>query len=463
MPFHLIARAKANTVPITALAAADYGGWLKGRPKRVRAWLKATGYIGEDGTHALLPGAGGRLEGVVFCHRPDGEMWSWSGLAEALPGGSYRIDGELPQPAANRAALGWALAGYAFTRYGKPAPSIPDLVWPAGADRPRIIGALEANFLVRDLINTPAGDMGPSQLAAAARALAGEHRAKVKVIAGDGLLKSNYPAIHAVGRAAADPPCLIDLTWGDARRPRVSVVGKGVCFDSGGLDLKTANTMKLMKKDMGGGAHAIGLAHMIMSAGLPVRLRMLVPAVENAVAGNAYHPLDVVRTRKGLTVEIGNTDAEGRVVLSDCLHEASLEKPALLIDFATLTGAARVALGAELPAMFCNDEALAAALLAKAEATADRLWRMPLHAPYRRHIDSKVADLSNTGDSPHGGAITAALFLQSFVGEGVPWVHLEIMGWNTSSRPGRPEGGEAMGVRAAYALVAERFGAARRA
>ncbi len=458
MPYHLIDRARAGTVAITVIAPRDYRRWLKGQAKRTRQWLKTTGFGGEEGQHAVLPATDGKLAGVVFCQPADGEMWSWSGLAARLPKGSYKIGGTLDRPAANRAALGWAMAGYAFTRYGKSERRTADLVWPADADRARVTAAIEATFFVRDLINTPAGDMGPSQLAEEARTLAQTHGAKVSVIAGDKLLSSNYPAIHAVGRAAADAPCLIDLTWGDGRAPKVTLVGKGVCFDSGGLDLKPAGYMKLMKKDMGGGAHALGLAHMIMAAGLDVRLRVLVPAVENAVAGNAYRPLDVVRTRKGLTVEIGNTDAEGRVVLSDALHEASLETPELLIDFATLTGAARVALGTELPAMFCNDDKLAAALLAKAETAGDPMWRMPLHAPYLSKLASKVADLNNVGDSPHGGAITAALFLESFVARKVKWVHLDIMGWNLATRPGRPEGGEAMGMRAVYALIAERYG-----
>lgn len=458
MPYHLIDRARAGTVPITVVAPSQYKRWLKGQNKRNRQWLKATGFGGEEGQHAVLPAADGKLAGVIFCQPPDGEIWPWSALSDQLPKGSYKIDGPLLQPAANRAALGWAMSGYAFTRYGKRERRVADLVWPADAEQARITAAIEATFFVRDLINTPAGDMGPSQLAEEARTLARAHKAKISVIAGDKLLGANYPAIHAVGRAAADPPCLIDLTWGDARAPKLTLVGKGVCFDTGGLDLKPASYMQLMKKDMGGGAHALGLAHMIMAARLNVRLRVLVPAVENAVAGNAYRPLDVVRTRKGLTVEIGNTDAEGRVVLSDALFEASLEGPDLLIDFATLTGAARVALGAELPAMFCNDEAISASLLAKADAAGDPVWRMPLHAPYRRMIDSKVADLNNVSEGPHGGAITAALFLQEFVGKGVKWVHLDIMGWNRATRAGRPEGGEAMGMRAAYALIAERFG-----
>ena len=458
MPYNLIARARASTTAITVIDPSHYRNWLKGQANRTRQWLKATGFGGGEGQHSTLPSADGKLAGVVFCQPADGQIWPWSRLAVDLPHGSYRIDGMLDGSTANRAALGWAMASYVFTRYGKPQGRIGNLVWPAGAEQAQVIAAIEATFLVRDLINTPAADMGPSQLAEEAHTLAQTHGAKVTVIVGDDLLGANYPAIHAVGRAASDPPCLIDLIWGDERAPKVTLVGKGVCFDSGGLDLKPANHMKLMKKDMGGGAHVLGLAHMIMAAHLNVRLRVLVPAVENAVGSNAYRPLDVIRTRKGLTVEIGNTDAEGRVVLSDALHEASIERPALLIDFATLTGAARVALGTDLPAMFCNDEELALALLNKSDEANDPMWRLPLYTPYSREINSKVADLNNVGNSPYGGAITAALFLKFFVSKDVKWAHFDIMGWNLATRAGRPEGGEAMGMRAAYELIAERFG-----
>jgi len=305
---------------------------------------------------------------------------------------------------------------------------------------------------VRDLINTPAGDLGPAELATAARKLAKAHGGRLSVIAGDALLKRNYPAIHAVGRASAKAPRLIDLRWG-RRGPKVTLVGKGVCFDSGGLDLKSAAGMKLMKKDMGGAAHVLGLASMVMAAGLPLRLRVLVPAVENSVSGDAFRPLDVLETRKGLTVEVGNTDAEGRLVLCDALAESSREKPDLLIDFATLTGAARVALGTGLPALFCNDEALAGTLLGHGLARHDPLWRLPLHRPYRASLDSPVADLNNISDGPYGGAITAALFLEAFVGDGVPWAHVDLMAWNTGASPGRPQGGEAMGLRAVYGAI----------
>jgi leucyl aminopeptidase len=327
--------------------------------------------------------------------------------------------------------------------------------------------AVTAATLTRDLINTPAADMLPDGLEKAARDLASRHGAAVAVITGDALLAQNYPLIHAVGRASSVAPRLIDLTWsptsaGAVSAPKVTLVGKGVCFDSGGLDLKPASGMALMKKDMGGAATVLGLAHMIMAAKLPLRLRVLVPAVENAVAGNAFRPGDVLKTRKGISVEIGNTDAEGRLVLADALAEASAENPALLIDCATLTGACRTALGPDVPGLFVDDEALAADVLAAAKAAYDPLWRLPLYAPYRKMLDSKVADINNAGDSPFAGAITAGLFLKEFVGapggNSIPWLHIDTYGWNPSDRPGRPAGGEALGQRARFGLIRKRFG-----
>ncbi len=460
MPHNLIARAPAACVPITVVAAPAYDDWHAAAAKSTRRWLQSLGYGGEPEKPALIPGDDGALSRVLFVAPPAADLWTWSGLAAALPPGSYRIADKLTAAAAGDVALGWALAGYEFSRYRKPQRSIPDLVWPAGADRGAVIAAVEAVCLVRDLVTTPAEDMGPSQLAAAARALARRHKATVRVTAGDQLLKQNYPAIHAVGRASDDPPRLIDLSWGAADDPKLTLVGKGVCFDTGGLDLKAAANMLLMKKDMGGAAHVLGLASMIMAAKLPVRLRVLIGAVENAVAGNAYHPMDVLTMRNGMTVEVGNTDAEGRLVLADCLVRACEEQPELLVDFATLTGAAKVALGPELPAVFTNDDAFAVSLAALGDGIADPVWRLPLHAGYRSMLDSTVADISSTGNSGFGGAITAALFLSEFVADDIPWAHLDIMAYNNRSRPGRPEGGEAMGMRTVYAAIAQRFGKA---
>ena len=311
---------------------------------------------------------------------------------------------------------------------------------------------------MRDLINTPAADLLPGGLYESARSLAARFGAECSSLAGDDLLANGYPAIHAVGRASADPPRLIDLRWGDPAAPRVTLAGKGVCFDTGGLDLKPASGMRLMKKDMGGAAHVLGLARLVMSAELPVRLRVLIPAVENAVAGNAYRPGDVLATRAGVTVEVDNTDAEGRIVLCDALTEAVREKPDALIDFATLTGAARIALGPDLPALFSNDDDLAGGLARCAEEVRDPLWRLPLHRPYDELLKSQVADVANAASSPQAGAITAALFLRRFVPDGTPWAHFDLMAWNARARPGRPVGGEAMALRATWAWLEGRYG-----
>ena len=450
-----------TAVALIPLDKAAFADWLAGLPESRRAWVIAANFTAESGAVCPMPGDDGRLTAVLVGLGDDDDPWAFAALPAKLPPGLYRLARPIERRAAEWATLGWQLATYAFRRYksGEAKPW-PRLVWPDNADRAAVLRAAEAIALVRDLINTPAADLGPAELAAAAEALAKRHGASLRVIVGEGLLAENFPAIHAVGRAAAHhrQPRLIDLAWGETDAPKVTLVGKGVCFDSGGLDLKPSSNMKLMKKDMGGAAHVLGLASMIMAAGLPVRLRVLIPAVENAVAGDSMRPLDVLSTRKGVTVEIGNTDAEGRLILADALWEAASESPALLIDVATLTGAARTALGPDLPALFANDDRLAADLLAAGEAEGDPLWRLPLFKPYRRMLDSKVADLTNASDSPHAGAITAALFLQEFVPAGIPWVHLDIMAWNAASRPGRPEGGEAIGLRALHALIADRFG-----
>ena len=454
MPDYLSARSGATAIPLTLLAESELAAWLRKQPAKVKAWVKSSGFKAKAGSLCLLPGAKGALSGALAGIDWDEGLWSAAGLPTSLPEGQYKLE---PEPSAERStavALGWWLGCYRFARYKKAESKPAVLAWPKSADRAAVTGTAEAVFLVRDLVNTPANDLGPAELAEAAKALAKRHQAKATVIVGEQLLKRGYPAIHAVGRASSRAPRLIDLRWG-SKGPKVTLVGKGVCFDSGGLDLKPSSGMLMMKKDLGGAAQVLGLAHMIMAAGLKLRLRILVPAVENSVSGDAYRPLDVLQTRKGLTVEIGNTDAEGRIILCDALAEAGRDKPDLLIDFATLTGAARVALGTDLPALFCNDGALAEKLLAHGVAQRDPLWRMPLHGPYRKLLDSPVADLSSTGRRPFGGAITAALFLAEFVEAKTPWVHIDLMAWNLSAQPGRPVGGEAMGVRAAYALIAE--------
>ena len=451
----------AGAIPVAVLIKGRLPAWLAEAPERESNWLTAIGFSAEQGKLALVPADNGRLARVLVGlgegSGPGCGMWALAGLPEALPEGSYRL--ETPPDGADptRLALGWALATYAFTSYRVKKATETALVWPDGADRGRVERLARGVFLARDLANTPAGDLGPAELAAEAVRVAKAAGAKHRVTVGDELLTENFPTIHAVGRAAAQPPRLVDIVWGEAGAPKVTLVGKGVCFDTGGLDLKTASGMRLMKKDMAGAAIVLGLAQAIVDANLPVRLRVLLPLVENAVSGNAVHPMDIVHTRKGLTVEIGNTDAEGRLILCDALAEAATEKPALLIDMATLTGAARVALGPELAALFCNNEELAQGLLDAARTEEDPMWRMPLWRPYRKMIDSKIADLNNVSESPHAGAVTAALYLQEFVEPDIPWAHLDVMAWNPQSRPGRTEGAEATALRALYAYIDQRF------
>jgi leucyl aminopeptidase len=452
-----LTESSAGALPLLPLDKTELRAWLAKAPKPTRAWIEANGFDAAAGLICMLPGNDGKVARVLAGIDVE-DPWSWAQVAAKLPKGSYRIEGVLGTKQASWAALAWALSGYRFDRY-KPAAkrAIAKLVWPKGADRAEVESAARAICWVRDLVNTPASDLGPAELADAAGELARRHKASFRTIVGDALLAKNYPAIHAVGRASSRPPRLIDFTWGNVRAPKVTLVGKGVVFDSGGLDLKPSAGMRIMKKDMGGAAHALALASMIMDAKLKVRLRVLIPAVENAVSGNAMRPLDVIATRAGKSVEIGNTDAEGRLILADCLTEAETEKPELLIDFATLTGAARVALGPDLPALFSNDDKLADALLAAGKAEADPMWRLPLWPPYRKWLDSKVAEINSTGESAFAGPITAALFLSDFVSPATPWAHFDLFAWNPSARPGRPEGGEAMTIRAIYRMLAERY------
>ena len=461
MPFALIDAAAAPAVPVTLVAPDTVTNTLSALPEAQRQWAGANGFRGEAGSLMVLPGSTGAIAGVLVGWNPSEPIWALGGLSEVLPVGSYALATALPRDPASRVALGWAMGAYAFTRYKRRSRASAELVWPAEADRAEVERLARGICLTRDLINTPAEDMGPAELASAAETIARERGASCKVLVGDALLQNNYPMIHAVGRGSARAPRLMDLTWGDPAAPKVTLVGKGVCFDSGGLDLKTAQGMRMMKKDMGGAATLLGLASVIMEAGLPVRLRLLIPAVENFVSGTSFRPLDVIRTRKGLTVEVGNTDAEGRLILCDALAEADSEQPALLIDAATLTGAARVALGPDLPALFTHDDGLAAALLAAGSAESDPFWRMPLWRPYRKLLESKVADLNNVSESGFAGAVVAALYLADFVAPTTPWAHIDTYAWNAATRPGRPEGGEALGLRALYTAIKAKFAPVR--
>ena len=381
-----------------------------------------------------------------------------SALPTALPPGTYRIADDGLEVPAEAAALSWELGGYTFDAYKatRREPATLQLAPGVAAERGLMLATAIAS--VRDLVNTPAEHLGPEELGAGVKLVAKQHGAKVKETVGDALLKANFPAIHAVGRAAVRAPRLIELTWGNPKHPKLSIVGKGVCFDSGGLDLKSADGMRLMKKDMGGAANALGLAQMVMALKLPVRLQLLIPAVENAVAGNAFRPGDVFRTRSGLHIEIGNTDAEGRVILCDALAYAAESKPALIIDLATLTGAARVALGPALPALFCRDTALARELMDSGLALQDPLWHLPLWDGYHAGIESPIADIVNTGRNAMGGAINAALFLADFVPRDLPWLHIDLFSWNDQARPGRPVGGEAQTLRTLLQWLERRFG-----
>jgi leucyl aminopeptidase len=442
--------------PLWTVPASHYPAWLGRQSAHIRTWLEGSGFEAKPGACALLPGQDGAPAGALVVLSQPAEPWDVAAAHARLPEGDWRLDPGEADLDASQAALGWALASYRFDRYRKRDTKPRRLAIDAdAAGRAGIVA--EAVWLARDLINTPAADLGPAELADAAQTVATRFGAACRTTVGNDLLQEDYPAIFAVGQASPRAPRVVDLTWGEANAPRVSLVGKGVCFDTGGLDLKNSAGMLLMKKDMGGAAVTLGLAQAIMAAKLPVRLRLLIGAVENSVAGNAFRPGDVLRTRKGLTVEIGNTDAEGRLVLCDLLAEADREKPDLLIDCATLTGAARVALGPDLPALFTPDDRLAADLLAAGAAAFDPLWRLPLHHGYRELIDSPIADINNAGAGGMAGSITAALFLAAFVEHTSAWAHLDLYAWNQKDRPGRPKGGEASALRALLTAIERRF------
>ncbi|MDE1885091.1 MAG: leucyl aminopeptidase family protein [Xanthomonadaceae bacterium] len=419
-------------------------------------WVEASGFRADPGTFCPLPDTKGQLRAVLVGVAQGNDVHALSALPNALPVGDFRLTGMGLELDPLRAALGWGLGAYRFARYRKAARTPANLLVDVGT-LGRVVPLLDGIARVRDLVNTPTQDLGPAELTAEVAALARRHRAKFREWAGVALLKANFPTIHAVGRGSHREPRLAELTWGDARAPHLVLVGKGVCFDTGGLDLKTSDGMRWMKKDMGGAAHAIALADLVMRAKLPVRLTVLIPAVENAVSGEAYRPGEVIRTRAGVTVEVDNTDAEGRLILCDALAYAVEKKPDLILDFATLTGAARVALGPELPALFANRDDLAQAALDAGEREADPLWRLPLWRPYARLLESSIADIANAGPSRHAGAITAALYLQHFVPDAQAWMHVDVYAWNDTDRPGRPKGGEAQGLRAVFAMLKERY------
>lgn len=458
-------RGSNNSIALWLLHEDEIEGWGAGLAPLARQWLAEQNFKAEKHRVVLLPDSDGGIScAAAGLGKRQGELslWHAAGLAERLPARRFRLAQEFGAAEATQLALGFAYGTYRFDRYRSSKNEMASLDPPSNADMSYVAHAAEALRMARDWINTPAADFGPPQLAAAARQLADRHQAGFKEWIGPDLLSANFPAIHAVGRASSEAPRLLELRWvppgGDAY-PRVTLIGKGVCFDSGGLDIKPSSGMALMKKDMGGAAVALSLAHLLMCVKIRARLRVLVPAVENAVSGNAYRPGDVLATRKGLTVEVGNTDAEGRLILCDVLAFADAEHPALIIDFATLTGAARVALGPELPALFGNEERVVDELARAASAEHDPLWPMPLWAGYEDELASKIADLNNVASSTFAGAIFGALFLKRFVTES-PWVHIDLYAWNSKDRPGRGVGGEAQAVRGVYRYLVERFGIA---
>jgi leucyl aminopeptidase len=451
--------APAKAIPITFASKGNWDAIKQALPAEARQFAEANGFAAKPGKCLILPAPDGMIAGVIFGIEEDGakshDPFRAGALPGLLPAGTYRF-ANAPHDA-RLAALAFALGSYRFARYRKADNPEVRLVPPDGVDAAELARMAEAAFLARDLINTPSNDMGPAELESAARDVAKRFGAKFGCIEGHEL-KQNFPLIHAVGMASTRSPRLIDFTWGDAAHPKVTLVGKGVCFDTGGLDLKPSSGMLLMKKDMGGAANVLALAQMVMDAGLKVRLRVLIPAVENAVAGNAFRPLDIFKSRKGITVEIGNTDAEGRLILADALALADEEKPELLVDLGTLTGAARTALGPDLPPFYTNDETLASDVARLARQENDPLWRMPLWPAYDSWLDSKVANITNAPSGAFAGSIVCALFLQRFVEAATSWLHVDLYGWTPSAKPGRPEGGECQAARAIYRLLSERYG-----
>jgi leucyl aminopeptidase len=441
---------------IDVIRAAVFDDWFARQSERVRALAVAGQFKAKPGDMLIVPGETGGDWSVALGAAEHESVWSLAGAAAKLPEGTYRLTGA----ALGDAALGWLLSHYRFARYLAKGDPVPQriMLTTEPATIAHHVQLASATALVRDLVNTPAADMGPADLQAAAQSLAAAHGATVTITKGHDL-EAGYPMIHAVGQAAEKQhaPRLIELEWGNPTHPRIAIIGKGITFDSGGLNIKPGGSMRLMKKDMGGAAHALALSKLIMEARLSVRLHMLIPAAENAIAGNAFRPGDILSSRAGLTVEIDNTDAEGRLVLGDALTKAGEGKPEIMLDFATLTGAARVALGPDLPAMFCNDHGLADALSKASVAVHDPIWRLPLWSGYEDMLKSDVADMANSAEGGMAGAVTAALFLRKFVPSGVTWAHFDTFAWRPAPKPGRPKGGDALGLRAAYQVLKERY------
>ncbi len=446
-------------IPLIPVTREGLDTTLARYPERWRNWVEQRGFEAKAGGYLPVPSDSGMTEGVLVGHDVEKPIWTLANVARRLEPGVYRLEADdLDGDGRMLAMIGWGLGGYRFDRYKQSERPLPRLLWPEGVDRGRVEAIISAHFLARDLINTPASDMMPGDLAGVAETLAASFGARIDVISDEETLATDYPCVHAVGHASASGSRVIELAWGDPVSPHVVIVGKGVCFDSGGLNVKPGNSMRLMKKDMGGAAIAMALARAVMALNLPIRITLLIGAVENALGSRAFRPGDVLTARNGKTVEIDNTDAEGRLVLADLLVRAGEIAPDLVIDFATLTGAARVAVGTEVAAFFSTDSAMADSLTTLATRWDDPVWPLPLHRGYRHMLNSDVADMVNSSSDGFAGAITAALFLKEFMLEDSPWLHFDVMAWNTRSRPGRPKGGEAMGLRASLDLLESLYG-----
>ncbi|MFT3729456.1 MAG: leucyl aminopeptidase family protein [Terricaulis sp.] len=454
LPF--LSDANVQTTPIFALRTSEWSAWLERHSDVLRQLAAAHDFKAQSGRILLVPATDGSIERVLFGLGEKANVFALGALAQHLPEGDYRFATAPREFSATTVAVAWGLGSYAFDRYKKRKRPMSRLAAPDGADMSEAARIVEASWLARDLVNTPTNDMGPEALQGAAERVAGRYGASIEAIVGDELLAQNYPLIHAVGRAADEEPRLLHLSWGDAKAPRVALVGKGVTFDTGGLDIKPSSGMRIMKKDMGGAAHALALAQIVMDAKLPVKLDVFLPVVENAISSDAFRPGDVIKSRKGLTVEIDNTDAEGRLILADALTRASEDAPAVVVDFATLTGAARTAMGPDIPPFYANDDALADELAKASIETNDPIWRLPLWDAYEVEMDSPIADLKNTGDGAMAGSIYAALFLRRFV-TAPAWAHFDIYAWSPKDKPSRPAGGDAQALRAVWRMLKGRF------
>ncbi|MGE4351210.1 MAG: M17 family metallopeptidase [Bdellovibrionales bacterium] len=449
-------KASTKAILLTLVSASTLDSWLKKQSDAVAAWFKTTNFTGQAETFAMIPDKDGQLSRVVAGIGETPSLWDLAGLPAKLPSGTYVLEGAKTARLEEKLALGWLLGGYAFSLHKKKKQNKTTLCLSDKTDIAKVTYLAETIARARDMISTPAQELTPEDLFQHVRKIAKEHKAKLTQTVGDDLLRNGFNAIHAVGRASPCPPRLIDLTWGKAKDPKLTLIGKGVSFDTGGLDLKPPSSMLMMQKDMGGAAVALAVAALVMKNKLPVRLRLLIPAAENSIGGNAYRPSDVLTMKNGLTVEVGNTDAEGRLILADALAEAEAEKPDWLIDFATL-GPARGMFGPEMGTYYTNDESIAKDLNKINIEQEDYVWRMPLHAPFKSWIETPFADLNNISGQPYGGSITAAIFLEQFCQQAAKRIHFDFMGWNTSSKSGRPQGGEAMTLRTAYALIEKRF------